>query len=344
MSEQSKGSIKELGRKLLQILLLSFLTIFVLSLIIRRTTQIEDVLKSIQCMYLPAIFSAIFSVWILNAIKMQLIAGLIKARINFARSFQIVLAGVFGANITPFYSGGMATQIYFLSKIATTVGRASVISVVYLILSLISSIFFSLVFIVTPHPAVQGVREVFFLSIVLFALFLSSILVLFITHPERFLNFLERILRRSPKKDAILHRVSSMLSDFKQGMRILLSAGKPRLFTLILVSLFSQAIYITLTPLSFYILGINVDFKQAFLAQIALNFTSSLGFSPGGVGVIESAFAGFLYPFAPVKIPLVTLVYRLFSFYLPTVAGGLVFLFLLNSEMQSIPARRNDAL
>jgi uncharacterized protein (TIRG00374 family) len=95
------------------------------------------------------------------------------------------------------------------------------------------------------------------------------------------------------------------------------------------VSFLAQLFTILLVPFSFFALGLHFNFREVFLTAIALQLTISVGITPGGIGIIESAFAGFFYPLTHGFTALLILLYRVASFYIPTLVGALFFFKLL---------------
>jgi uncharacterized protein (TIRG00374 family) len=94
----------------------------------------------------------------------------------------------------------------------------------------------------------------------------------------------------------------------------------------------TQTVSILITPASFLVLGIPFSFREIFVTQIAVQFTTSIGFTPGGIGIIESAYAGLFYPFAKDSIALLTFISRLAYFYIPAIIGVFFFYKLLREE------------
>ncbi len=333
MENKTKGGVENLGRKIAQTLLFAFITIFLLVLLINKGGGINKFFSIINSKFLVLILLTLLLVWIFNAFKLMLVIKILEEEISLPLSFEIVLAAIFGANITPFYSGGMAAQIYFLSKSTKNIGKSSAVSVIYLILSLIISMFFSIIFLLTPHPHIQGTREYFFISLIIFVLTLSVTSFIFIRYPAKISTFFEKVYKKFTKKEPNRVKLESVIYEFSEGMgHFLQSKNRKLIIIAILVSLISQGLYFLMTPLAFYLLNIPINLKDVLLTQIAFNFTASIGFSPGGIGVIEGAFAGFFYPFAPTNIALLTLIYRIFSFYIPTIIGGFFFFFLIRKH------------
>ena len=336
MKEQARGGIENFDKRLSQLLLFAVPTLILIIALIFREVDLKDLPKLINLKGILYITLTLLFIWVFNAIKMLSVVRIMQGSISFYKSFQVVLAAVFGANITPFYSGGALTQTYFLTKHSKNIGKSSAVSVMYLILSLMISIVFCIIFIVSPHQFITGVRGNFFLGLVIFVLLLSVIIILLIKFPKNAKALIEKIYKKIAKKNINDEKLNETLFQFSEGFELLFR-NNSKLMLLALISAFaSQFLNICLTPLSFYALHIPFRFSEIFLTQIAMQFTVSLGASPGGIGVIEGAFAGFFYLLAPEKIALLTFVYRLTSFYIPTFVGSFFFWLLLKEE------RKND--
>jgi uncharacterized protein (TIRG00374 family) len=333
-NEDRKGGIEHFEKRLSQTLLLVFPTIVVIFLFIFRETDLTNLIKRINFFYLFLLSLLLIGVWFFNTLKFYMIVKFSGGKVSFKKSFEIVLASVFGSNITPFYSGGIPTQVYFLSKFAESIGRATAISVLYMILTLLIYLVFSVILLVTPHGFISGLRNDFFTSLAVFVFVLSSFAFFFMRFPYKAKRIIEKISNFFSKGKFDPSNLEKSIDEFSKGLKLFFAQKKIYSLIIILIAFTSQFLYLLLTPFSFKALGLNFPVREILLTQIAVQFTASIGATPGGIGIMDAAFAAFFKPYAPHHVAQLTFLYRFFSFYLPTLIGGLYFYKLLREEKQ----------
>ena len=330
MKDAVKGGISNFRRRIQEVLLFTFITLLALSFFISRNIISSASLFHLNIQGLLPLLVCILVVWLLDTVKFVFIAQLSNVRITKKKSFEIVLASIFASNITPYYSGAMASQIYFLAKFGQSIRVSTAISSVYLILSLIVSVIFCMIFIFSPHSFISGVRGNFYFGLVVFVFLFSFFALFSMFYPEKLKVVINKVMKLFGREPLQEEKAMKVIDEFSLGLRYFLSQNKFLLLLVIVVSFFAQFFSILLVPLSFAALGLNFNFYEVFLTQVAMQFTASVGITPGGIGIIESIFAAFFYPLAHNFTASLTLLYRIASFYLPTLVGAFFFFKLLS--------------
>ena len=339
-AQSSKGGIENFERKVSQMLLFFIPTFAIIIYFIFRETDFHALIRRINVNYLLLLIALMIFAWFLNTIKFFFVVRFAKGNVSFKKAFEIVLATIFGANITPFYTGGIASQTYFLTKFAETIGRSIAISVLFLILTLIVSLIFALILIFIPHGFITGLRSGFIYGIASIIVAWSLIAFFFMKFPRKaktLINFFFKIFLKRPP-DSV--KLDKGLNDFSQGLNYFFSQNKLLLLFIVILSILTQTVSILITPASFLVLGIPFSFKEIFVTQIAVQFTTSISFTPGGIGIIESAYAGLFYPFAKDSIALLTFISRLAYFYIPAIIGVFFFSKLLREEKKFLQTEK----
>jgi len=349
MSEEKKGGIENLEKRISQTTLLVLLTIIVIVFFIFRETDFNSLIHRINLFYLLLLTLCLFAVWFFNGVKLYLVVKLSGGKIRFRKSIEIMFASIFGSNITPFYSGAIPTQVYFLSKFAESVGRSTAISVIYMILTLIVYLVFSVILLITPHQFISGGRNAFFMSLAIFVFVFSFFAFFFMKYPKKIKRVIEFVSKKIAKEKFDPSSLEHSIDEFSEGLALFFSTNKLLAIATLFIAFVSQSFFLMLTPLSFKALSISAPFKEIILTQIAMQFTTSIGATPGGIGIMDAAFAAFFKPLAPHTIAQLTFLYRMISFYIPTFMGGLFFYKLLREEkafQQQIKSsnRDNDTL
>ncbi len=330
--DDKKGGIKHFEKRISQAFLLVIPTLVVIFLFIFRETNLASLIKRINLFYVMLLLLVLLAVWIFDTLKFYVVVKFSGGKISFKKSFEIVLASIFGSNITPFYSGGIPTQVYFLSKFSESVGRATAISVLYMILTLTIYLVFSVFLLITPHNFITGLRNDFITSLAIFVFILSFFAFFFMRYPHKAKNIIEKISKRISGNNFDSAGIEHTIDEFSEGLRLFFSQNKIFSILTIFIALAAQILFLFLTPLSFKALGLNFPLKEILLTQIAMQFTASIGATPGGIGIMDAAFAAFFKPYAPHHIAQLTFLYRFVSFYLPTIVGALYFYKLLREE------------
>jgi len=348
MSKEKKGGIENLEKRISQSTLLVLLTIVVIVFFIFRETDLIGLIKRINLFYLFILVLCLFAVWFFNGVKLYLVVKLSGGKIRFWKSIEIMFASIFGSNITPFYSGAIPTQVYFLSKFAESVGRSTAISVVYMILTLIVYLVFSVILIITPHQFISGGRNTFFMSLAIFVFVFSFFTFFFMKYPKKIKRVIEFVSKKIANEKFDSSSLEHSIDEFSEGLTLFFSANKLLVTATLFIAFVSQSFFLMLTPLSFKALSISAPIKEIILTQIAMQFTTSIGATPGGIGIMDAAFAAFFKPLAPHAIAQLTFLYRMISFYIPTFVGGLFFYKLLREEKalyrQKIKKERTNTL
>ncbi len=331
-----KSGIENIEKRISQAVLLVLLTFAVIFFFLFKETNLKDFFHRLNPFYLSVLIVFLFLVWIFDAIKFYLVVKLSEGKVSFFRSFEIVLASIFGSNVTPFYSGGIPTQVYFLSKFAESVGKATAISVLYMILTLIVYLVFSLILFFAPHGFITGLRRDFFMSLAFIVFAFSFLAFFFMRFPQKAKGIIRFISKKISPEHFDPSGIECSIDDFSKGLSLFFSKNKFLALLSVIVAFVAQILFLFLTPLSFKALNLPLSLKEVLLSQIAMQFTTSVGATPGGIGIMDAAFAAFFKPFAPYAIAQLTLLYRLISFYIPTLVGGLYFYKLMREEKRSI--------
>ncbi len=328
----NKNGIKHIERRVSQALLFLIPTIFIIFLLVFRETNFKIFFGTLNYKYLVFLLILMLVVWLLDVLRFSLIISFSNSKLSFKKSFEIILASFFGANVTPFYSGGIATQIYFLSKFSQTVGKSTAISVIYMILTLIVYLIFSLILLFTPHSFITGMREDFFMGLAIFVFILSFFAFFFMLYPEKAEKIVDKLFMRFSLSDIKREKIRMSIREFSEGLKFFFRQNKFFIALTIVITFVSQSLFFLFTPVSFMALSIPFSFKEVILTQIAMQFTTSIGATPGGIGIIEGAFAAFFHPLAGGKTAQLTLLWRSASFYIPTIIGGFFFYKLLREK------------
>ena len=274
--------------------------------------------------------------WVVDTSRFRDIVRVCGGGVSFWRGFEIFLASIFGSNITPLYVGGIATQAYFLSRFELGVGRSVAIGSIYVLLNLVVNALFSLAILASPSPLMAAGRSSVLARMALVVFLVTVGVVLAVRFRAGVEHAVRRVLRTHP---AAVERVISGLDDFYDGFRLFSKSGPVLAVRVFLLSLLSQVLSLIYAPLAFRALGMtDTPAWQLLLTQAGVQFTNGIGVTPGGMGIIEGVFALFFGPFAQEQTAAVTLVWRVWTYYIPSIIGAIFFFVLLRRQPTNAPS------
>lgn len=319
---EGRGTHK-IEKSIRQVLLLSIITFVVLLYLIFKNISLEELLSRLDPIWFALLFVNTGVVILLNGLKFKALVRSLQSDIDYIDSLKIVLSSVFASNITPYYSGGIITQIYLLKKLKSEFNSSTLVSISYTILTVIVSLIFAVIFFLLPHPFLKGIRGTFLLSIIALAFALSSLALFLMANPDKtkkLVKFIVNKLHLRVDETQVVLEVDA----FSDGLKFMLR--KPlNLLKLVIISFTSQLLYEMIGLTSLKAIGVRFNFYEAFLTQIASNFIATVGITPGGMGIIEGSYLLLFLPIARHFAPLQTFLFRMFSYYIPSLIGAFIF-------------------
>jgi uncharacterized protein (TIRG00374 family) len=264
-----------------------------------------------------------------------------NGKIPFTKILEINLAANFAGNITPFYSGGIPTQVYLLCKAGLQPGKSSAVVTLRVIMS-------SLVFtILTPflllfyHAKLTDgyLRNATTIAIPI-AFMLSGLLLLFIARPRiagNLLAFFVKLLKRKPSPQKPESRVHALINKLFTEIEAFQDSIKHfrkgiYFYLAFLFSALYWAGFFAIAPFLMYACGINVTsaFWQIIFFQFILVFIIAYIPIPSGSGIMEFGFYSVFSFIPPPLRALFIFIWRFLSYHVATFAGGFILVKLIN--------------
>jgi conserved hypothetical protein len=282
-------------------------------------------------------FLALVGSWIIETVRIRLIASGLGDDLSFGKVLSINLATAFTGNVTPFCSGGVPTQIYLLCQSGIQPGKSSAIVTIRVIFTtLLFTLLSPLLLIFYYTKFSSGLIHQITTVAIPVAFLLTIVLIAFIIKPKiaRYLvAFLIRCLKCTKlglKIEPFLNKALGELEVFHDSIR---TFRKGLNFYLVIIFTFLYwAVFFSIAPLLMYAFNFNATevFLESILFQFILVFILAYLPIPGGSGVMEvSLFSVFV--FIPLHIRAIfILAWRFLSYYLSTIVGGFVLLKIIN--------------
>ncbi|MGD8400034.1 MAG: lysylphosphatidylglycerol synthase transmembrane domain-containing protein [Bacillota bacterium] len=275
--------------------------------------------------------------WLIEAMRIWLIASGLGEKISLLQILNINLATSFIGNITPFYSGGIPTQIYLLTQSGIQPGRSSAIVTIRLIISTLMFTMFApfLLFFTHQRFAVGPIRQVTLVAIPIAAL-ISVLLITFIIKPKLAQIIVTPLLnlgRRSRFGAKIQPFATKLLTEVEVFHNSIKEFRQALNFYLVILSTFLYWVsFFAVAPLLMQAFGLNTSglFLQCIVLQYLLFFIMAYLPIPGGSGVMELGLFSIL-SFVPLQLRAILIIaWRFLSYHLSTLVGGIILLRLIN--------------
>jgi uncharacterized protein (TIRG00374 family) len=319
----SKTSSSKHISKRTVLVIASFVVIFaLLYVVIPAVGKFGDtysLLRHADPINLIAAFLVAAATYALAALTYQFLA---LHPLRYGRTVVMQVASSFANRILPAGTGGLALNIQYLRKSRHSTGEASVVVVMNNALGFTANMIVLVVLLVmTPGSAVYlHVPAHTFKHLALYVLLgtgttiVGLILLHNFFHLGRFLKPLTKSLVYYKKQPQLL--VEGLMS----------SIGLSLLYALVLYY-------------AAHSLGVHISVAQAFIAMTVSTTATVLLPTPGGIGGAEAGVVTALVALhvsSPLSLA-VALLYRVFTFWLPLVAGAMVFRYNLRFLTHSRP-------
>ena len=274
--------------------------------------------------------------WMIDGLRVWLTARAWGKKIAFGNALSAVLSQYFMSSITPFMTGGSPAQLYVLARSGLGWGEASSLVVVCGILYQVSLLLllFLFVFVFRVGFVLQGVLLGILYSFAVFYSVVMFLLFFFLYHPRalfRAVNwgiyFVRRYFRRAKfSEEAVRQWIEVFLEEFRQGFTILFRRKPQYLAWNLGCYMVNYTLIFSLAYLIIRALGSHPSLLRVIGVQIPLFYIFSFIPSPGASGGAEFSFASVFSGLVGFhRVGMFVLLWRSFTFYLPMLAGGVVF-------------------
>lgn len=256
------------------------------------------------------------------------------------------MATLFSGNITPFTSGGAPTQVYLLHRSGISLGKSTAVVTLRMVLS---TLFFTIggpiLIFLFQHELLNQLNLTAFAVPIRIALFLAlgfSVGIVFILwRPSRGNTFADWLFGLKWVQRLLGDRTASWRAAFTKEMgefndALLLIRKKPlQLFWILVYTLVYWIIFFSIAPAILLGFGLSIRSELTWIIflQFVLLFLLSFIPIPGGSGVAELGFYSVFAFFVPKHIlAIFVAIWRLLSYHLSTLVGGVFFLKLIGSK------------
>jgi uncharacterized protein (TIRG00374 family) len=336
--DPSYSSMKKIGKMIVIVIIIGLLVNILISFIFGfRNTS--DALRKVSWEHLLVPFVIYVAIYLIDSLRLKLVLRQFGGRIKIGDAFTNSLMGYFFSYLTPMATGGQPFQIYHLKKLGIDAKTSTNIIVSRWIEYLGSAIVLTLVFIPLIFPLLKtaSVQTTFITVGFSVSVAASIVIVILFMRPDwigRLLRFLEksfigRLVTRLTKKKNWGEAAHAWSHDLKRNIAFL---WKEKFYIVALDLVLGLAVLVlqvfSLAWVLVTLVGVQLDFFQAFITVLLLNLVVYYIPSPGASGGLESVYTMVfsLYTGQPHLSFIAIIVWRFATYYLQIFFGLAVFL------------------
>lgn len=264
---------------------------------------------------------------VFDGLRLAVLSRATEHRLSLRASVEIIFIGYFMAAVTPFQVGGLPLQLYIMNKRGISPGRASSL------LLMRGVLFYGMLFAAAPIVAIRlrastAIVKVLAAYIAVIVAAGLALVVASVAFPAQVRRWHER-LSQTQKAGLIRRGVLRVLDEFDgfvDGLKVFRQTHN--LGWLALSVLVTVGYLVSLFAMSATLLaGLGVQAEPLRVMALNLLLTAVLLFvpTPGASGIAEVGAAGLYAAVCPKHmLGVYVVLWRLFSFYLGALVGGLV--------------------
>ena len=323
--------------------MLTLIALFAYSFSTQREDLIDSLTRLDPLVFLIAIglHLGALGFW---AVRLMLLADGCGHPLAFRRAMSGVLASVFVAALTPARLGGEPVRFAVLTSAGTPPREASLMGLLeraldnalFIVLGTVAT---SVLLPQLPEAALLGVvLPLGILFLVLLIVF--PLLVLFkprVLHP--FMHLAKRFVGEERLEHA-KERVVLEGGRFRRALGTVLARKPSRVPLAALATTLSWALEFGVIAYLLYAFGHDVPFTYVALGAVIVVLLTTLPLLPGGSGLAELGALGIFSPVAPGLTPAFVLVWRVTTYYVDTIVGGLFAVRFAGAETRRVLTRK----
>ena len=308
--------------------------------------ELEGLFIRMNVKWLLAALGCVILSYLSEMLSYYEITRKVDGKASFRTSFRVTMAGQYFNSITPFASGGQPFQVYYQMKDSIPMGRCCNIIMVKSVIFEVAVFLMSILSVILNFGSLNrliGKFTLFFIigaSINLFVIVFFGLFLLNRTAAEKVVDWGFRLLGwlriiKDPEKYS--KRKETELEGFLGGSELILSDTN-----VIIRSTFFQALSLFFVYVIPWFMQVSLEsYKGSFAdivsSQAVLRQITAYVPSPGAAGGAEGiSYFFFKNFFVSSPIVSVILIWRIFTFYLNVVFGGLSLVFIKNKDRKQI--------
>jgi uncharacterized protein (TIRG00374 family) len=328
-------------KKLLITSLIISISFLILVTVFTTGPETLPILLKLKPAYLIAAILLHVSSYFVWGLRMKVMASALGYTIGIKDATEAVISNLFVASVTPSMAGGEPVRIHQLNhKGQMPVGKATAVVIGERVLDalfLLISTPFALwmlkgSFISWEMDMVIIGAEIFVLMLVLVAV-VGLFNPVFIDRLSSLITGILRRLGRFSKTEHVIAFIDQELWNFHNSLWAFVKTGKKGLIFGFICTIIFWIIEFMILPIILLGFDQNPSILVAFAVQVFLTFIMLVPITPGASGIAELSGAALFGIIVPVSIlGIVVVLWRMITYYLNVIVGGLFSLKILYDE------------
>ena len=335
----------------LSIIALIFIIMMVYLIKVEGINNIVTVLKTVNVNWALLGLLCIIVYWILEALCLYIVEKKIYKEQKFFDSLRVSMIGQLFNSITPFSSGGQPMQAVAMKLEGKSVSKSATILLIKFIAYQFTLVIYTLLIIIFQYSYFKSILPGF-ISLALIGFLVNFIVIVFLiligANKKIVLNmikFFYKILNKIKllkKLDEKMEKLNDSIESFHENFKII-KTEKIMMLKLIFVTIIQLTVFFAITYCVYRMFGLNeTTFIKIISAQAFLSMIMAFIPIPGAGGAAEGGFyILFSTFFSKETINMAVLFWRMYTFYLPILVGGL-FMIKLNKKEKLLDEVENE--
>lgn len=298
--------------------------------------NIGDAFYQIKVPWLLCGAACILLYWVFDAFILDYSLASIYSAESFIKCLKISIIGQYYNALTPFASGGQPFQVFYLMKIGVPVGFAtSSLIIKFLVYQIVLSIYCIVAFIFKADFITTHSQVALWTSIIGFIINAGAVLLIYFASKSenlvRKVTFkVFRILRKIRLIKNIERAEARLLTHIEDFHRstCLIQGNYRAILIMCFLTFIQLGLFFSITFFIYKSFGLDrATWLDIILVQALLYLAVSFVPTPGSTGATEVGFIFFFQLFFHKRIIFVAmLLWRIISYYMNIVAGGIIIL------------------
>ncbi|MDR3076718.1 MAG: flippase-like domain-containing protein [Synergistaceae bacterium] len=280
-------------------------------------------------------FSLVVCVWLLDALKMMLLARAAGAKMGYRSSMELTWINYFGSAITPMQSGGGPFQMYLMYQNGISVGKSVAITIIRTVLVMLilgMMIPFAVMIKGDTLKLGWGARG-FIFYVVLFILVIWLALIVSIVKPvlvkrlsAKIISLLRRVgILKKEWESRLLKLAIREIDAYTENVWAFMTTGRRHFIGGVAVAFLQILAQLSVMPCMIWALGFEVWYPECVLVQATFLFLLYFIPTPGGSGAAEGGAALVFSMFVPWSVAgMLGVGWRMLTEYTGIVLGAIV--------------------
>lgn len=334
------------------IIALIFIIMIIYLIKVEGINNIINVLKTVNVYWALLGLTFIIIYWLVESLCLYIVEKKIYKKQKFVDSLKVSMIGQLFNCITPFSSGGQPMQAVAMKFEGKSISKSLTILLIKFIVYQFALVFYTLIIIIFQYSYFKNLLPEFIsLALIGFLVNFAVIVFLILIGAKKniafnIIKFFYKILNKMKilkNLDEKLKELNHSIDSFHENFKII-KREKVMVLKLFVLTIIQLTVFFSITYCIYRMFGLNeVSIIKIISAQAFLSMIMAFIPIPGAGGAAEGGFyILFSKFFSKEAINMAILFWRMYTFYLPIVVGGLFMIKLNKKEKLLDEVEKNE--